>query len=483
MTDREDRTEQPRPVVDHDGAVPELGEIDPDLTEAVLERAPTMDITKGNVLRNVLYMGVPSMIGFGAMTIYSLTDIYWVSRLGTAPVAAITLFAAIAWVFGSANQIIGTGSVALISRRFGEKRMEATRDVIRQTLLLKFGIAIIMGLLGLLIAPHVLRIMTDDPEVHRLAMAYGRIRFAFLPFMFTSYSIYTAFRGVGDAPKAMYIMLMSTVLNVGLDPLFIFGFNMGIAGAAWATAVSAAAAVFVGIGVLSAGWGNITVPIWTRFHPRIRVMVEILKIGLPAGLNGFLRSLAHWYVATLVATFGTIVVAAYGVSLRIMELGILFAIGLELGCGAIVGQNLGANQKDRAHEAVVKATLLVLVLTGVLGAIEVVFAREILGVFATDPAVLAAGVPLLKLLAIAQIMIGMHIVLSAAFYGSGNTWPPTVIAAITEWGVQIPLILGAIYVLHTSELGVWWSMFIAASIEVVLTYYWFRRGKWKDRKV
>ncbi len=483
MTDREDRTEQTAPGIDHDGVAPELAELDPDLTEAVLERTPKMDITKGNVLKNVLYMGIPSMIGFGAMTIYSLTDIYWVSRLGTAPVAAITLFAAIAWIFGSANQIIGTGSVALISRRFGERRMEETRDVIRQTLLLKFGIAIIMGALGLLIAPHVLKIMTDDLEVHRLAMAYGNIRFAFLPFMFSSYTIYTALRGVGDAPKAMYVMLMSTVLNVGLDPLFIFGFNMGIAGAAWATAVSAAAAVFVGIWVLSSGKSNITVPIWTRFHPRIRVMVDILKIGIPAGINGLLRSVAHWYVATLVATFGTVVVAAYGVSMRIMELGILFAVGLELGCGAIVGQNLGAHHKDRAHEAVVKATLLVLVLTGVLGAIEVFGARAILGVFADDPAVLAAGVPLIKLMAIAQIMIAMHIVMSSAFYGSGNTWPPTVIAAITEWGVQIPLILVAVHVLHTSELGVWWSIFIAASIEVMLTYFWFRRGKWKDRKV
>jgi len=485
VTSHDDRNDR-RPdavVIDHDGAAPELGELDPDLTEAVLEQEPKVDITKGNVLKNVLYMGIPSMIGFGAMTIYSLTDIYWVSRLGTAPVAAITLFAAIAWVFGSANQIIGTGSVALISRRFGEKRIEDTRDVIRQTLLLKFGIAMVMGALGLLIAPHVLKIMSDDPEVHRLAMSYGNIRFAFLPFMFTSYTIYTAFRGVGDAPKAMYIMLMSTALNVGLDPLFIFGFDMGIAGAAWATAVSAMAAVFVGIWLLGSGKGNITVPVWSRFQPRIRVMIEILKIGIPAGINGLLRSLAHWYVATLVATFGTIVVAAYGVSMRIMELGILFAVGLELGCGAIVGQNLGAKQKDRAHDAVVKATLLVLFLTGVLGAIEVVLAPQILGVFADDPSVLAAGIPLIRLMAIAQIMIAMHIVLSSAFYGSGNTWPPTVIAAIIEWGVQIPLILGAIHVLHTSELGVWWSMFIAASVEVILTYVWFRRGKWKDRKV
>ena len=128
---------------------------------------PAVDITDGNVLKNVLYMGIPSMIGFGAMTIYALTDIYWVGRLGTAHVAALTMFGAIAWILGSTNQIVGTGSVALISRRYGEREYEATRDVIRQTLLLKFSLAVIMAVIGLLAVPFIIRFMSDDPEVHR----------------------------------------------------------------------------------------------------------------------------------------------------------------------------------------------------------------------------------------------------------------------------------------------------------------------------
>ncbi len=447
------------------------------------ESRPKVDITEGNVLKSVLYMGIPSMIGFGAMTIYSLTDIYWVGRLGTAPVAAVTLFGAIAWILGSTNQIVGTGSVALISRRFGEKDYEATRDVIRQTLLLKFGIAVLMGALGLFLVPFVIGFMTDDPETRRLAVAYGSVYFCGLPFMFSSYTIYTALRGVGDAPKAMYIMLMSTGLNVGLDPLFIFGLEMGVAGAALATAISATCAVGVGLIVLSSGRANIKVPMWRRFHPNVETMLKILRIGVPAGINGLLRSGAHWFVTTLVATFGIATVAAYGLSIRIMELGILFGIGLELGASAIVGQNLGAKKKERAHEAVVKATLLVLALTGVLAVFEFAFAREILGLFTKDASVIGTGVLLVRLLVIAQIMIAMHIVMSAAFWGSGNTWPPTVIAAIIEWGVQIPLILLAIHVLDTGEIGVWWSMFAACCVEVLLTFIWFQRGHWKHKIV
>jgi putative MATE family efflux protein len=444
---------------------------------------PGVDITEGNVLKNVLYMGIPSMIGFGAMTIYALTDIYWVGRLGTAQVAALTMFASVAWILGSTNQIVGTGSVALISRRYGEREYEATRDVIRQTLLLKFSIAVLMGILGLFLVPLVIGFMTDDPEVRANAVAYGSVYFYGLPFMFSSYTVYTALRGVGDAPKAMYIMLMSTALNVGLDPLFIFGLDMGVAGAALATVLSATCAVLVGLVVLASGRSNITVPMLRRFHPRFSVMLQILKIGIPAGVNGLMRSIAHWYVTTLVATFGTLVVAAYGFGIRIMELGILFGVGLELGASAIVGQNLGARKKERAHEAVVKATLLVLALTGLLAAVEFAFAREILGLFTKDPAVIATGVTLVRLLVVAQVLIAMHIVMSSAFYGSGNTWPPTVIAGIIEWGVQIPLILIAIHVLDTTELGVWWSMFAAACVEVLLTFLWFQRGHWKHKEV
>ena len=449
----------------------------------VPEVHPKVDITKGSVLRNVLYMGIPSMIGFGASTIYSLTDIFWVSRLGTAPVAALTLFGAIAWVMGSANQIVGTGSVALVSRRFGERNVEATRDVIRQTLLLKASLAIIMGAVGLLIVGPVLRLMNAAPETEAYALQYGSIYFYGLPFMFCSYTVYTALRGVGDAPKAMYIMLLSTGLNVGLDPLFMFGFGMGVPGAAIATVLSAAIAVFAGLWVLSSGRANITVRGWVHFKPRIGIMLEILGIGAPAGINGLLRSLSHWLVATLIATFGTVIVAAYGIAVRVMDLGILFGVGLELGSSAIVGQNLGAKQKERAHETVVKATLLVLALAGALGALEFAFATPILSVFAKDPEVLAAGAVLLRFFAVVQIFIAMHIVLSSAFWGSGDTWPPTVIAAVVEWGIQIPLILAAIHVWKTSEVGVWWAMVAATAVEVTMTYLWFSRGKWKDRVV
>jgi putative MATE family efflux protein len=356
-------------------------------------------------------------------------------------------------------------------------------------------LAAIMAAIGLLIVPRVLTFMNAEPDARAYAITYANVYFYGLPFMFSSYTMYTALRGVGDAPKAMYIMLTSTALNVVLDPLFMFdripvpglervpGLGLGIAGAALATVLSATVAVAIGLYVLAAGKSNITVPMWRKFHPRVKVMLQILGIGGPAGLNSIMRSMSHWFVTTLVATFGTVVVAAYGFAGRIMELGILFGVGLNLGVSALVGQNLGANKTERARDAVVKATLLVMGITGALGAVEFAFAREILGFFTQDAAVIATGVILVRLLAVAQIWIAMHITMSAAFWGSGDTWPPTIIAGIIEWGIQIPLILLAIHVLRTTERGVWWAMFAASCVEVLLTYAWFRRGRWMHRKV
>jgi putative MATE family efflux protein len=345
------------------------------------------------------------------------------------------------------------------------------------------SLAAIMAVIGILITPAVLTIMGAAPDTKALALSYANIYFYGLPFMFASYTIYTALRGVGDAPKAMYIMLMSTGMNAGLDPLFIFVFKMGVAGAALATVLSAVAAVGVGVALLASGRANITVPMWRTFRPRIGMMLQILGIGAPAGVNGLMRSTAQWFVTTLVASFGTVVVAAYGMSLRIMELGILFGVGLQLGAGAIVGQNLGARKKDRAREAVVKATLLVFALTGILGAIEFTFARQVLGLFTRDQQVVATGALLIRIFAIAQTMIAMHLVLSSAATCSLNPRTPTIIASVIEWGVQIPLILVAIHVLGASEVGVWWVMLLSACAEALLTFIWFRRGRWMHKEV
>jgi len=437
------------------------------------------DLTEGSVIRNVLYMGIPSMIGFGAMTFYALADIYWVGRLGTEEVAAVTLFMAFAWILGSANHLVGTGSLALIGRRFGEKAHSATSQVIKQTIILKLLIAVAVAVPGIILCEEIMRIMKARGNVVLFGVQYGRVYLMGLPFMFSQYTIYTALRGVGDATKAMYIMLFTTALNMGLDPVFMFTLGMGVKGAAWASVASSATALAIGVIVLGTGRSNVTVDFLRNNRIDTACARSIMAIGFPAWISEILRSAAFWVVATMVATYGTVVVAAYGFGMRILEIGIVFTVGLELGTSAIVSQCVGAKKVSMAEESAMKAILLSLGITFALSLAEILWAEPILRAFSSEPEVVRRGVVVLRLLAVSQPFIGAAIVTSSVFFGSGHTWPPTIIGAVSSWGIQIPLILIFVYVLKTSDVGVWTALIAAHLIEAVLLFAWYKRGSWK----
>lgn len=440
------------------------------------------DLTEGSIMGNVLYMGIPSMVGFAAMVVYELTDMFWVSKLGTSQVAAITLFASFAWVVGSINSLVGSGSVAVVSRRFGEKDLDGTRNAIEQTIAMKLLMGIPMGVIGYFVIGSVLSLMTKDASVIDLGTQYGKIFFLGLPFMFASYTVYTALRGIGDAPKAMYIMLTSTVLNLGLDPLLIFKFKMGIRGAAIATVTSAIIALSIGLVILSSGHEKLRISM-SRFRFDWGVMYRILSIGFPPFIESIARSVAYWVFSICVAVYGTLVVASYGICMRLMEFGIVFAVGLELGSSAIVGQNLGAGKPDRAEATAKKAALLALMISATISAAEIIFGRHILAVFGKSKEIASTGWRVLMFLAIGQPLTASTIALSSAFYGSGNTWPPTIAGLLTSWLFQIPVTAAFVYILKLPVEAVWITSIVTAAIYLTILVVLFERGNWKKRVV
>jgi putative MATE family efflux protein len=440
------------------------------------------DLTRGDILSNVLYMGIPSMIGFAAMVVYGLTDMFWLARVGTAQVAAVTLFGSVAMVLGSVNSMVGSGSVAVISRRCGERDIRGTRNAAEQTLVMKFAMGAVIGVVGYVVIGPILAMMTENRDLVELGSSYGRIYFVGLPFMFTSYTIYTALRGVGDAPKAMSVMLLSTGLNMGLDPLFILVLGLGVRGAAAATVLSAICAVFVGLWIMGSGTANIRIRP-KEYRTDFPVMSQILRIGFPPFLEALARSLSMWVIAVFVAVYGTVIVASYGISMRIIELGIVFAVGLELGSSAIVGQSIGAGKPERAAATSRKAAFVALGITTVLSVIEIIFADQIMSVFGKSDAVQAAGRVVLIYFAIGQPFVSTAIALSSAFYGSGNTWPPTISGLLTAWVFQIPLTAFLVYILGKPAWAIWMVMILTQALYMGLLVVWFRLGRWKHRKV
>jgi len=432
-------------------------------------------------------MGIPSMIGFAALNIYDIVDMFWVAKLGAEPVAAITIFSAFYWVISAANQIAGTGSLAVISRRYGEKDFPETERAIKDTIILKWVLAIFFGCIGFFLIDKILALLGAKGEVLSMGIRYGRVQFLGLGFAFSTFTIYTALRGIGNPNMAMAIMLGSTALNLILDPFLIFGWwffpELGVVGAAVASVTSFTTAFLAGLLVFYAGRCNVVLHFKSQVRLKVSSMLKIMRIGLPTGLNDISFSFARLVVMPLVAVFGTEVVAIYGVGMRISSLGIMVIVGLGLGLSALIGQNLGAKKPDRAQKTADQASLLAIGIMAFFGLVNFVFAPLIVRIFFQSADLVSLGTALLRIQAIGFPLLGLYITLEMIFAGAGDNVPPMIIGMIYAWVLEIPLILLFTRVFGFDQNGVWWAIVLSIFVGASIFYYWYRKGKWLQRKV
>lgn len=461
---------------------------DPNIVGGKTAKAKTpRDHTEGSIIRSILAMGLPSMIGFGMGNIYDLIDMYWLSRLGPEPVAAITILGPALWVIFSANTIVGSGSVAIISRRYGEKDPVETERAIKETILLKWIAALFFGILGYIFAPVILRLLGARDLVLEMGVTYGRIIFAGLGFGFATYSIFTALRGVANPVKAMILMISFNVLNMILDPLLIFGVwifpKMGVAGAALASVISYAVAFTAGLIIFYTGGANVRLHIRSGLPIRWITMARILKIGFPAAIGDMSFSSARLVIMPMIAVFGTGVVAAYGVSQRVSSLGISLLVGIGLGLSALIGHNMGAQKIERARHTARQALLLAISIMTGIGLIVFLFAGPITRIFFSEPDIIAHGITVLRIMAVGFPFLGIFFTVSHVYTGVGENRPPMVINILHAWALEVPAIYITTQVLNFNQVAVWWSITGATIVSMMAFYWYFRKGTWLQVKV
>jgi putative MATE family efflux protein len=452
------------------------------------------DLTKGSVLANLLAMSLPTMFGYLIQTFYELVDLFWIGRLAdaSAAVAGFTIFIQLEWIIEILNEIIGISSVSLISQSYGAGRLARTRMVIEQTLVFKALVGLVAGLLGFAILRPVVRFYSGDPAVMQAALRYGRIRFLTLPLLFSSVTVNTALRNIGDAAKPMLILAFSSVVNMILDPLFMFtsvpylglpGLGLGIFGASLATVIAIGLAFLLGLWFLYSGRSRVRLT-WRgllRLDPQIGR--RLITIGLPTGAEMLVRNGAQAIVLKLTTLFGTPALAAMGIVFRLFGFGLMPLLGLHLGAGAVAGQNLGAERLDRVRASCRAAVLTGLSIMAVLGSLAWVFATPILRLFTADPAIVGLGVPLLRVFCIAFLFIACTFGLGAVFSGSGYNLPFLVSSLAAKFGFQIPLLLLMQLAFRASIQVVWLSFLGTEVIEAAVIFLYYRAQRWKSVRV
>lgn len=447
------------------------------------------DYTEGSILTAILKMGLPSMFGFLTAHIYRLVDTWWVSQLpeGENAVAGLTFFGTILWLLFSFNMLVGPGSIAIISRRYGEKAYDAAEKAIKEALILKLFFGILFGGIGLVLLRPILVLLGAEGEVLELGFDYGQIMLIGLAFNFAVYTIFTALRSVANPNQAMTLMLASTTLNMILDPLFIFGYAgfpaMGVKGAAVASFISIFVTLLAGLVILYGDYSNIKLHLRGKLSISVSSMWTIVKIGVPSWLGEFSFSGARLIIVPIVATFGTSVVAAYGVGNLITEIGIMILVGIGMGVSALIGQTLGSGKTERARQTATQSIYLGIGIMTLFGLAVFFFAEETMKMFFSSQDTIAVGSVMLKIYSVGFPCFGAFLMISEIHMGVGLNSPAMVINMINSWLLEvIPIYF------FTQHFGfgvtiIWWTIVAALSISSLIFYLYYRRGRWLNHSV
>ncbi|MBI3873394.1 MAG: MATE family efflux transporter [candidate division Zixibacteria bacterium] len=454
----------------------------PPSTEAA---APPLD-TK-HIYRSLLHSAIPSVIGFAALHLYNIADIFWVSRLGPEPVAGVAIFAAFYWVISSVNQVAGAGSVAIISRRYGERDYERTQTAIVEAFVLKVITAVIFGAVGYLMTPMIVRLLGARDNVVTYAVAYGRVMFLGLVFNFPCFTLFTSLRSINHPRSAMAIMLGSTVFNAILNPFLIFGWGglprLGVAGAAWASLIGFGLTVMLGLIMFFAGAFRIRLDWASIRRSHFSTMWQMMKIGMPSGVGSISTALARMVVTPIIAHFGAPVIAVYGACSRVIEFGIVLVVGLELGLSPLVGHALGAKDKTLAWLLARRGVWYGIAMMTVFAAVLVLLAGPLTRMFFAGAPYHDLGVGFFRIMALSMPFLGAFLMYEGALSGAGNTVPPMVIAMLRAWVCEVPLVWSFSLLLGWGPNGAWWGFVVADVVAAVAFAWWFARGHWLHQDV
>jgi putative MATE family efflux protein len=454
------------------------------LKEALAGR--DIDVTSGPLGRSVLLLAIPMMLEMIMESVFALCDVFYVSRLGVEAVATVGLTEAMLTILYAVAIGLAMGTTAMVARRIGERRTDAAVETTVQAIALAVIAAALIGVPGAIFAEDLLRLMGGSPEVVEAGKSYTAIVLGASATVTLLFLINAAFRGAGDASLAMRSLWLANGVNLILDPCLIFGLGpfpeLGLTGAAIATAIGRGSGVLYQLAVLTGRRGRIQVRA-RHIRLRLEVLLRLARVSV-GGILQLLIATTSWVaLVRVVGTFGSAAVAGYTIAIRLILFALLPSWGLANSAATMVGQNLGAGQPDRAGRSVWAAGRYNV---GFLVAVAVVFivaADRLIGLFSADAEVLAAGADCLRIISYGYGFYALGMVLIQAFNGAGDTMTPTYVNLGCYWLLQLPLAYGLAVGAGLGPRGVFIAVLVAESVMTVAAAILFLRGSWRHRVV
>ncbi|ACL69241.1 MATE family efflux transporter [Halothermothrix orenii] len=439
-------------------------------------------IIKGNIVKAILALAGPIMLNNLIQTIYNLTDTYWVGQLGGTEVAAITLIWPIVFFLLALGFGINIAGTSLISQYTGADDKENATRVSGQIVSFSLYFSIIIGIIGLFVAEPIIKMMGGEGRLLELASNYLKIIFAGMPAIFLFLAFTSIKQGQGDTVTPMKYSAISVALNMVLDPIFIFGLDLGVRGAALATIFSRSVFAIYAIYTLFYRKTGIQLHL-KHLILKPNLLKKIIKIGLPSSLGQSSAALGFIFLNAFIISFGKSTLAAFGIGNRINSVILMPAMGIGNALATIVGQNLGADQIKRARQAVKTSAVLTTVLLTSGGIILYPFVPTIIRAFNTEPAIVSQGTFYLRLISLSLPLMGFFQIFVGTFQGSGHTLMAMFIMTGRLWALRIPLIILFKKYTDWGSSSVWYAMVLSNAIISLVGFIMYLTGKWQKKVI
>lgn len=451
-------------------------------------RGDQMDYTQGSIRKAVVMLAIPMVLEMIMESVFALVDLYFVGHLPESDKAqqVVGLTESVITIIYSLAIGISMAATALVARRIGEKDPEAAARAGAQTTTLAIIVTFILSIIGFIFAKDILRIMGATEATVNYGADYTRILMGGSIVIMLLFLINGIFRGAGDASMAMKSLWIANIANIILCPLLIRGFGpvpaFGLTGAAIATTAGRGFGVLYQLYHLFSGKNQIKMKL-PYFRPYWKQIRHIINIAVPGTLQ-FLVGSGSWIVLTaIVAQSGETASAGYITAIRVVMFFILPAWGLSNAAATLVGQNLGAQQPQRAEESVLKTAKYNAVFMGVVTLLFFLAGPYIIGFFAQKEDTRKIAVEALLIISSGYIFYAIGMVMANAFNGAGDTKTPTIINAAGFWLFQIPLAFLLSKTLGMGATGAFIAIPVAETGIAIAAFILFKKGKWKHIKV
>ena len=422
------------------------------------------DLTSGSLTGHLLKTTSFMLVSMVFQTLYVLIDLYWVGRLGTDAVAAVGLSGNLMFIVLAATQMLGVGTTTLVSHATGGRNRERANLVFNQSQVL----SLVVGGLFFLVAMATRRVyaesMSADAATLQLADEYLLWFIPALALQFGLVAMGSALRGTGNFRPGMVVQSATVILNIVLAPVLIFGWGtgieLGVAGAALSTLIAIGVVWMVVYFLPADAYLRFSFRDWT---PRFDLWRDMLKIGLPAGAEFAFMAVYLMIVYVVSRPFGAAAQAGFGIGIRIIQACFLPVVALGFAVGPVAGQNFGARKADRVRQTFRTGAALAAGAMFVLALMVWLAAGPMVGVFSSDPQVIAVGEEYLHIIAFNFVASGIVFVSSSMFQAMGNTIPSLITSAARIAIVAVPVLLLA----QTPGFALRWIWYISAGAVVV----------------